>query len=370
MIRLSQPVFSSGTAEKLSRSLKSGYLTQGTMVSMFEAGLSRYLGVDESVVVSSGTAALHLALLASGLEADSEIIVPAFTFPATVNVVSLCGLIPVLTDISLMDYNLDTALLGEKLTPKTRAVMVVHEFGQPADLSFIRSFCQEHQLLLIEDAACAIGASYQNIRIGAAGSITCFSFHPRKCLTTGEGGAITSPDKSLMNMIRTLRSHGFDYSGAKPRLRAPGLNYRMTELQALLGLDQLESLDHRLEIRNHQAAIYQYILSRNSDLLLPGERPETSRTFQTYHLLLPAGISREKLISGMKESGIETNRGAWAIHKLDCYKQGADTRPFPCSEIADELGLALPIGEHLVDREVEFVARELLTQLSRAEHYE
>ena len=349
MLRLARPFIAEAAIAEVAEVLRSGNLVQGDQVARFEAALGEYLGVKHAIAVSSGTAALHVALLALGIGPGDEVVVPAFTYPATANVVELCGARTILVDIGLDDYCLDTSLLEAAVTRKTRAVIPVHEFGQAADMNGVLDFAQRHGLHVIEDAACALGTEYHGRKAGTLGEIGCFSFHPRKALTTGEGGAVTTNDDRLADIVRSLRSHGFEATdtGRREFVRA-GLNYRMTEFQAVLGRHQLLALDEELNLRRQQAHRYDSLLSGARDLKTPARFPERRPVFQTYHVLLPGAIDRDTVIQQLKARDVETNLGAHALNCLPYYRDryGAAPESFPAATRAYRSGLALPIGRH------------------------
>ncbi|MBI3013631.1 MAG: DegT/DnrJ/EryC1/StrS family aminotransferase, partial [Candidatus Tectomicrobia bacterium] len=258
--RIVRPSVGKEEAEAIGEVLASGFLTQGAAVARFEELLARVTGAPYVVAVSSGTAALHLALLALGIGPEDEVITSDFTFPATVNTIELVGAKPVLLDIDLVTYNMEADQLESAITPRTKAVLAVHEFGLMADMETIGQVAGRWSLPVIEDAACALGASQQvrgqPVVAGSAGKVGCFSFHPRKSITTGEGGCLTTADEELARCLRALRNHGLESAGGQVNLTLPGLNYRLTELQAAMGAVQLKKLDWALSERRRLAACY------------------------------------------------------------------------------------------------------------------
>ncbi len=235
--------------------LKSGQLICGPVVKEFEQHLADYLNTADVVCVSSGTAALHLGLISLGIGKGDEVIVPAFSYPASANAVELTGARPIFIDSEPGGFNIDYKNIENKITTRTKAIMVVHNFGWPVEIDKIKSIAAKYHLPVFEDAACALGASVNDVPCGRLGQIAAFSFHPRKILTTGEGGAIATNDSTIAAKIRQLRNHGQIYD-PKPIFELAGFNYRLTEFQAALGLKQLERLESTLKERRSAAEYY------------------------------------------------------------------------------------------------------------------
>ena len=362
MLKLAQPEFSDAAIADAVEVLRSGRLVQGEHVARFEAALGKFLGVRHVVAVSSGTAALHLAVLALGIGPDDEVIVPAFTYPATANAVEVAGARSVLVDIGIDDFCIDTAQLEAAWSPRVRAIIPVHEFGQSADMDGVIRFSERHGIDVIEDAACALGTEFCGRKAGTIGRLGCFSFHPRKAITTGEGGAIATVDDDLARELRALRNHGLD-PDVTPQMdfiRA-GLNYRMTELQAVLGFHQLQMLQEALATRHAQAARYDGLLASVSEVRPPARFASRRSVYQTYHVMLQDSVDRNQAIAMMKKAGIETNLGAHALNCLKYYRNKYHTSPadFPTATAAYQRGLALPIGSQCAMGEIDHVVDTL-----------
>ena len=358
MIRLAKPHIPQTAVSDVLGIFKSGDLVQGKFVDEFETALKNYLHADHAILVSSGTAALHLSLMSSGIGKGDEVLVPAFTFPATANVVEVTGAVPVLIDIHFDDYCINVSDIEEKITDRTRAIIPVHEFGQSADMEPLMRIARKYDLLVIEDAACAMGTQYNGNMVGTFGKIGCFSFHPRKAITTGEGGLIVTNDPETAGRVRSLRNHGI--SGKSDFLFA-GLNYRMTDFQAAIGLSQMESLEEAIETKIRMAGIYDELLTDCEYIRTPTVFPERKNVYQTYHVLLDDGIDRGKLISYLYENGVQTNYGANALHRLTYYREkyGYGENDFPIAGKAYENGLALPCGNHMKNGDIDFIAGKL-----------
>lgn len=361
MIKLAKPYIPEASFDNIRTVLESGNLVQGKFVSEFEQQIGEYLDIPHVMMVSNGTAALHLALLAIGIKPGDEVIVPAFTYPATANVVEIIGAKPVLVDISLSDFCIDTEQLEKALTDRTRAIIPVHEFGLPADMDPILAVAQRHKLFVIEDAACALGAEYGNRKAGTLGDIGCFSLHPRKAITTGEGGIVVTRNSELAGKIEQLRNHGIQRTNGKTTFRSAGLNYRMTDIQAAMGIPQLKEIDRLIEQRISQASTYNRLFRGSPTVATPATFVARKHIYQTYHVVVRQ-IDRNRAISSLKQAGIETNLGAQALHCLAYYSQKYGYRPddFPNAATAYTSGLALPMGWHLSDKEIETVARAII----------
>lgn len=366
MIRIVRPSIGEEEVATVREVLTSGFLTQGRLVVQFEERLAAVIGARHVIAVSSGTAALHLALLALEVGPGDEVVTSAFTFPATVNVIELVGATPVLVDIDLTTYTMNPSWLERAITPRTKAIVPVHEFGLMADMATILQVAERHGVLVIEDAACALGANQsvddRVVRAGSAGTVGCFSFHPRKSITTGEGGCLTTEDKTLAWHLRALRNHGFQGDGEELDLPRPGLNYRMSEIQAGMGLVQVTKLDSMLAERRRLTALYQERLERCKWLRLPYIPKGWTHTFQSYVVLVPEYPGRKALIEWLRAKDIESVRGAYAVHRLRYYREKYKWAPeaFPAASAAHDRALALPLYPGMPDEAVDQVAECLV----------
>lgn len=370
MIKLSVPSIGDAECQAVERILRSGQLVHGKECELFEEELARYLGCKEAVVVASGTAALHLALTALGIGPGDAVLVPDFTFPATANVVELVGARPVFVDVDLSTYNITKETLQSAMSEwtgpeKIKAVMPVHEFGCPVDMTAVMHFAKCNDLVVIEDAACALGTVHNGQKVGAFGNAGCFSFHPRKAITTGEGGAIVTDDTALATQMRLLRNHGIQRRGGVMNFVLPGFNYRLTNFQAALGRVQLVKFDDWLKVRYGLQVIYRTELA-DTNLLIPAD--VSGHTWQTFMVVLPEGLNRADIIMQLKEKDIETNLGAQGIHCLQYYQQ---TYPEMCwkqqGNNAERLythGLALPLCQNHSAEHINYVSSELRCLIS------
>ena len=361
MIKLAKPNISENAIKKVSDILRSGNLVQGEYVEKFENDLKNYLDAEHAVVVSSGTAALHLSLLALGIKTGDEVIVPAFTYPATANVVEMVGAKSIFVDINLDDFCIDVTKIEEVITDKTKAIIPVHEFGQAVDIAPIISIAKQYNLKIIEDAACALGTEYNNQKVGSFGDVGCFSFHPRKAITTGDGGVAVTNNEKLANKIKSLRNHGISTINGKIDFKYAGLNYRMTEFQAVIGIDQLRNFDNQISYRKVLAKKYDNSLKKNKFIKVPKLFNERKMTYQSYHILLDDSLSRDDLIRYLKKNGIESNYGAQALNMLDYFrrKYNLNKKDYANSCISYNQGVVLPLGNFINISEIEKITKTI-----------
>lgn len=361
MIRLAKPFIPEEAITRVIEVIRSGNLVQGECVAEFEQKLQGYLGVKYVIVVSSGTAALHLSLVAMDIKNGDEVIVPAFTFPATANVIELVGAKPILVDINLDDFCIDTSKIENVITEKTKAIIPVHEFGQAVKMDDIIAISKKFGLKIIEDAACSLGAEFKGKKVGTFGEYGCFSFHPRKALTTGEGGAIATNNDILAKKARALRNHGIEIVNNKVDFHYAGYNYRMTDFQAAMGIPQLAILDEIIEKRIKIAEEYSKSLGGIDWIKIPVNFDNRKAVYQTYHILINQDYNRDNLINHLNHYGIQTNFGAQAIHVQKYFKEKYSYAiENYCNAInAYNNGLSLPIGEHIGCNEIEEIIQKV-----------
>jgi dTDP-4-amino-4,6-dideoxygalactose transaminase len=342
-IRLGWPDVGERELAEVAEVFESGMLTMGPKVAEFEAEIARLCEVEHALVVTSGTAALHLAVLALGLEPGDEVLVPAYTFPATANVVALSGLTPVLVDVDPETMNIDPSKLD--VGPRTKVLLGVHLFGRPLPLHELPD------LPLLEDAAGALGAKYRGRACGGLGVAGCLSFHPRKVLTTGEGGAVTTNDASVAAAVQTMRNHGWR-SLSPPDMPAPGLNYRLADILCAVGIPQARRLDELMAQRTRVADGYTERL-RDLPVLLPAADEGDVHGWQAYVLQVD---DRDRVLAGLRAQGIEAQIGTYALHRLGAYAGQGD---FPGAARVFERALALPLHSKLSDTDLDRVAESL-----------
>ena len=365
MLRLSLPNIDEAGIAAVVEVLRSGQLVHGTCGNAFERELEAWLGCRHAVLVSSGTAALHLALLALGIGPGDAVLVPDFTFPATANVVLLAAARPVLVDVDARSYCVTPQALAAAIDSwqgpeRLRALMPVHEFGHPVDMTAVHALAERHGLHVVEDAACAIGATHGGAKAGTLGDIGCFSLHPRKTLTTGEGGILTTNIEALAQRLRRLRSHGMDRDAGGMQFHEAGFNYRLTDFQSALGLAQLPQLQSWIDARRVLAQAYLSALGPLEEqglLTLPAAA--SGHSWQTFMVVLADGIDRAAVISSLATAGIEANLGA---HCLSALPPFAAFAPADVSSVARRLyrqGVALPFCEQYGNAEIARVCAAL-----------
>lgn len=368
-IPVMRPTIGREEAEAAAAAVASGWVAQGPRVGEFERAFADRVGAADAIAVSSGTAALHLALLLAGVGPGDDVVVPSLSFIATTNAVRLTGANPVFADVELETQNLTAGSVGERLTGRTRAVVLVHQAGVPADIGAMHDLLDPLGIALVEDAACAVGASYRERPIGSHSPHVAFSFHPRKLLTTGEGGMLAVADAESATRGRRLREHGMSVDAAA-RAEAgrvivesylePGLNYRMTDIQAAVGLVQLGRLDGIVERRRRGAARYRELLADVPGLVTIADPPHGRTNYQSFWVLLPDDCPAEPLeiLERMLDAGISARRGIMAAHLEPAYAEHPHG-PLPVSEKLTRRSLALPLHDALTDADQERVAEVL-----------
>lgn len=357
LIPLSKPNISEQDIQQVNDVLRSGMLVQGKNVSDLENRVQQKLKTNYCAALTSGTATLHLALEILGVGIGDEVIVPAFSYVATANVVELVGAKPVFIDITTEFFNIDETKIEEKITDKTKAIIVVHEFGLSANMEAIMSIATKHNLFVVEDAACALGAKFEDVFVGTIGHFGSFSLHPRKAVTSGEGGLLVTNDEKLDRQVRILRNHGISYETGQPDFVEAGYNYRMTDFQAALVKNHIAELDDIIEQRNSIAQDY-FNGIKNNLVTLPSVPPYTRHTWQTFHVLLANNDLRNKAIDYFFQNNVQTNYGAQCIPEMTFYKKKYNLNSaseFPNALNAYKNGLALPMFELMNPENTEYI---------------
>jgi dTDP-4-amino-4,6-dideoxygalactose transaminase len=374
-MNITEPYFDGEEIRLVQEALDSKWVTQGPKTAEFERLFAVRHQLQHALATTSCTAALHLSTLALQLQAGDEVIVPAFTWVTSAHSAEYVGAKAVFADVDLSTFNLDPAALEAAITPRTRAIVVVHLFGKAAPMDEIMAIARRHSLAVIEDAACAVGTTYKGRPVGAIGDIGCFSFHPRKVITTGEGGMVTTNRKDLADRVKSLRNHGatgpaFGADPSKPYTMSTfdmlGFNLRMSDIQAAVGVAQLAKLDRLLAERRRLALRYSELLAGIEEIILPADDP--GHTYQSYVIRLAAN-DREKrnaVMERLAELKIQTRPGTHAVHRLGYYvnKYGLKPEQFPNACRAEDTTITLPIFPGMTDDQLKFVVESVRASLT------
>ena len=360
--------------EAAAAAIASGWIAQGPRVAEFEERFAAAVGSELGVAVSSCTTGLHLALHVLGIGPGDEVVVPSLSFIATANSVRYVGAEPRFADVDPLTQNLTVETIAAATTPSTRAVILVHQAGMPADVDAVTTWCRDHDIALVEDAACAIGSTYRGRLVGAGAHLAVFSFHPRKILTTGEGGMIVTQDPEISTRLRRLREHGMSVSAAdrhrsggapvKEQYLEVGFNYRMTDIQAAVGLVQLDRLPGVIARRRELADRYAAGLADLPGVRTPSDPPWGTTNFQSYCVLVDAEPGRDELMARLASVGISTRRGIMAAHLEPPY--AAPPVSLPVTEHLTANTIILPLYHALTEAQVDRVVGEIRSVLAPA----
>lgn len=366
MIPIAKPYLTIEEAEAAYDTILSGWITQGPRVQEFEEKFALYTGAKYAVAVSNCTTALHLAMIVAGVGPGDEVICPSMTYIATANSIKYTGATPVFAEVQVGTYNLDPEDVESKITTRTKAILIVHQIGMPADIDAFRNICDKYNLKLIEDAACAIGSEYKGKKIGSHSELVCFSFHPRKVISTGDGGMITTNREDICERLKLLRQHGMSIND---RVRhnsktvvfedhvEVGYNYRMTDIQAAVGIKQLDKLDWIVAQRRLVAEAYQQGLKDITCLQLPREEEGYFSNFQSFSVYLKPScpLDRNTLMERLLKAGISSRRGIMTIHRETAYKAEGKGLHLPISEDLNDHSIILPLFVPMEEAEIKYV---------------
>ena len=381
IIPITKTYFDDSDYENIQKPLKNGWVVQGPFVKEFEKCFSEFVKSRYSIAYSSCTTALQVSLVALGIKEGDEVIVPAFTWVSTANAVEYTGAKPIFCDIDLKTFNIDVNQIDGKITNKTKAIIPVHLFGLPVDMDAVMNISKKHNLKVVEDAACGLGAFYKKKHVGNFGDFGCFSFHPRKAITTGEGGMITTQNGTLDKKCRMLRNHGEEINREQSNngdtlllteFNILGYNYRMTDIQGALGVSQMGKVEWIQKERIERARKYDDLLTDLKWLQKPFSNEDYRHGYQSYVCLFRPEESklsnidklvkmRNDLMVNLQKKGISTRQGTHAVTMLGYYKEkyGIKSEDYPNALFADRLSLALPLYPQMTDEEQEYVSNNL-----------
>jgi perosamine synthetase len=353
MIAIAKPYLTKEEAQAAYDTILTGWITQGPRVSEFEEKFAAYCGSKYAVAVSNCTTALHLSMIVAGVGEGDEVICPSMSYIATANSIMYVGAKPVFAEVLPSNYNLDPEDAEKKITPKTKAILVVHQIGMPSNIDAFREICDRHNLTLIEDAACAVGSAYKGAKIGSHSDLVCFSFHPRKVISTGDGGMITTNREDYAQRMKLLRQHGMSVNDRVRHQSSKvlfedhvevGYNYRMTDIQAAVGIKQLEKLDWIIEERRKVADYYLKELANVECIKLPTEEKDYFTNWQSFSIYLKenAPVERNTLMQLMLDDDIATRRGIMNTHRETAYKNYRNIH-LPVSEDLQDRSIIIPL---------------------------
>jgi perosamine synthetase len=358
MIPVAEPIIGDKELKYVEECVKSGWVSSiGDYIYRFENCFSNFCGTKYGVSCSNGTVALHLALKAFGVGNGDEVIVPALTFIATANAVTYCNAIPVFVDAEPETWNIDPDKIEEKITKKTKAIIPVHLYGHPVDMDTIIDIARENKLVVIEDAAEAHGAEYKGRKVGSIGDVGCFSFYGNKIITTGEGGMITTDNEEIAERARMLRDHAMSKE-KRYWHDTIGFNYRLTNLQAALGVAQMERIEDIINIKRSNAKLYNSMLKTVAGITLPKEAEWAKSVYWMYSILIEDKyrISRDELIIKLKERGIDSRPFFYPIPSMPPYKTA---NAYPVSEELSRKGINLPSSPRLKKDDIKYIVEQI-----------
>jgi len=374
-VPITKPALTEEEARAPYESIKSGWVTQGPKVAEFEKAVAAYVGAKHGVATTSCTTGLHLALATIGVGPGDEVIVPSFTFIASANAILYTGATVVFCEIDPRTFNADPADIEKRITKKTKAIMPVDQIGLGCDIDAINGIAKRHGIDVVEDAAPTIGGTYKGRRVGSNAHQTVFSFHPRKVITTGEGGMITTDDEALADKARKLRAHAMSVSDLdrhkadRPILEEYhelGFNYRMTDIQASIGLVQIRRLDELLKIRVAKADRYGRELADLKKVRTPYTPAYATHTYQSYCLDLDASVDRDDLMARLLRRGVATRRGVMASHLEKVYRDRVGKVSLPITEQKARSTMLIPLFATMTDDEQTYVIESLREELGAA----
>lgn len=359
IIKLIEPVVGEEELHAIQNVLKSGWLTEGSVTRDFEARFAEFIGARHAVATTSCTTALELALRVLDIGPGDEVIVPDFTHPATGNIVKWIGAKPVLVDVDLLSYNIDAEEVEKAVTENTKCVMPVSWGGNPLDMQPLDELKKKHGLFIVEDAACSLGAEYKGKKTGTMADITCFSFHPRKVITTGEGGMATTNNPTYAEKLESLKEFGMKTKNRESKFIRCGTNYKLSDILAAVGVKQMEKIDTIINKRIELANYYNDLLAEVESVRPPKKREDTKHVYQTYAAYVELDGARDKLIADLRKKNIETQIGTYALHLQPSYEGVKKIGKLERAEKLYRNLLALPMCHSMTKKDQEYVVSEI-----------
>ena len=366
MIPIAKPYLTAEEAQAAYDTILTGWITQGPRVAEFEEKFAAYTGAKYAVAVSNCTTALHLSMIVAGIGAGDEVICPSMSYIATANSIKYVGAKPVFAEIDPANYNLDVTDVEKKITSKTKAILLVHQIGMPADIDAFKELAAKHNLKLIEDAACAAGSSYKGAKIGSHSELVCFSLHPRKVISTGDGGFIATNREDYYQRMKLLRQHGMSVNDRVRHESSKlifedhvevGYNYRMTDIQASVGIKQLEKLDWIVAERRKIALRYNEAFKDIDYIQLPIEEKGYFSNYQSYSIYLKddCPVSRNEIMQKLLDAGVSSRRGIMTTHRETAYRTEYAGVSLPVSEKSCDRSIILPLYVPMSNDDIEKV---------------
>jgi len=358
-IKLIEPFVGKEEMKNINKVLRSGWLTEGPRTEELEQRIRQYVGVNYAVAATSCTTAIELALRALKIGPGDEVIIPDFTHPATGNMVRWVGATPVLVDVDMSSYNIDPEEVEKAITKKTRCILPVSWGGNPLDIGPLDEMKEKHDLLIVEDAACSLGAEYNGKKTGTMADITCLSFHPRKIITTGEGGMSVTDDPDNAERMRRLKKFGMETINGEIRFTGEGTNYKLSDVLAAIGLAQMDKIDVIIKRRIQLAKYYTDLLAKVDSVRPPEEKKNAKHTYQTYAIYIEKEGARDKIIENLRKENIETQIGTYALHLQPSYRQAKKVGELERTEKLYRNLLTLPMCQSMTKADQEYVVSEL-----------
>ncbi|OFY84468.1 MAG: aminotransferase DegT [Bacteroidetes bacterium RIFCSPLOWO2_12_FULL_35_15] len=373
-IPVAKPYLTVEEAQSAYDTILTNWVTQGPRVQEFEEKFATYVGSKYAVALSNCTTALHLSMIVAGIKEGDEVICPSMSYIATANSIKYVSATPVFAEVDSTTYNIDVTHAERLITQKTKAILIVHQIGLPADIDAFKEICLKYNLKLIEDAACAAGSSYKGNKIGYHSDLVCFSFHPRKVITTGDGGMITTNNEEYYNRLKLLRQHGMSVNDrtrhnsttvVREDYLEVGYNYRLTDIQAAVGIKQLEKLDWIIAERRKIAERYNEAFKNIDFIRLPVEPIDYITNWQSYVIYLKANspVKRNDLMQLLLDKCISTRRGVMTAHREIAYKNYGNNISLPISENASDNSIVIPLFVPMKDEEVHYVIEQIINAL-------